>query len=94
MTLSRGTDLAVAKDALHRLLGGLTDPYPDYHLLRAVAPVYISEFGACFLTRYADCQQVLTSAVRCAGPYLVRRQPAGLAVPLRDPLPLSGDAEP
>ena len=37
----------------------LTDPYPDYHRLRALDPVHRSELGFWVLTRYRDVKQVL-----------------------------------
>lgn len=38
--------------------GGLADPYPHFHALRTLAPVYQSG-SVYFLSSYADCQQVL-----------------------------------
>lgn len=51
----------VARAAVLRLLAppGPRNPYPAYNLLRSYAPVYISEFGVCFVSRYAECRQVL-----------------------------------
>lgn len=38
---------------------GLEDPYPWYRHLRETAPVHHSATGAVFLTRFADCREVL-----------------------------------
>ncbi len=43
------------------------DPYPLYRELRDVAPVHRSSLGATFLTRHADCHQVLRDP-RCGKP--------------------------
>ena len=39
--------------------GGRADPYPMYHRLREVAPVYKSEIGPWVLTRYDHCYKIL-----------------------------------
>jgi cytochrome P450 len=38
---------------------GLADPYPHYHALRSLAPVYPLD-RVCFLSGYEECRQVLT----------------------------------
>lgn len=38
---------------------GIDDPTPYYHHLRRIAPVHHSATGAVFLSRYADCREVL-----------------------------------
>lgn len=43
------------------------NPYPLYEELRNIAPVHQSAIGATFLTRHADCQQVLRDP-RCGKP--------------------------
>jgi cytochrome P450 len=47
---------------LHELTqpSGREDPYPRYEAIRRQAPVALAEDGAIVLTRYADCQAVLT----------------------------------
>lgn len=40
------------------------DPYPYYSVLRALAPVYLADFGGssvCFASSYASCTEVLSS---------------------------------
>src|SRR5438093_8668156 len=57
-----------ADEVLHRLLGtaeGQRDPYPLYHRLRRLAPLHRSRLdGVRYVSRYADCRQVLLD-VRC-----------------------------
>ena len=38
------------------------DPYPLYHELRSLAPVYFSESGMCYVTSYEGCSTVFRSA--------------------------------
>ncbi|WP_328402075.1 cytochrome P450 [Streptomyces sp. NBC_00390] len=45
-------------DALTDVHSG--DPYPVYERLRATEPVYLCGTGSYLLTRYTDCQRVLT----------------------------------
>jgi cytochrome P450 len=50
-------------NVLARLMSpeGLADPYPHYHALRALAPVYKSG-NIYFLSGYAECRQVLNDS--------------------------------
>ena len=50
--------VATPDQLLGRLVSGMADPYPDYHALRAQAPVHRFS-NAWFLTRYADCSAVV-----------------------------------
>ena len=64
MTTSQTTDRAGAAEAVVRELffmpEGRADPYPRYHQLRELAPVFRSEtLQAWLLTRYDDCRAAL-----------------------------------
>ncbi|AUG82128.1 Putative cytochrome P450 [Kitasatospora sp. MMS16-BH015] len=63
------------------------DPYPPLAALRRVAPVYHQEeLDTRFLTRYADCQAVLTGSAFVVpdGAWLARERPEWLAHPAAD----------
>lgn len=64
MQTSEGTERAIAAEAVVRELfftpEGRADPYPRYHRLRELAPVFHSEtLHAWLLTRYDDCKAAL-----------------------------------
>ena len=64
MTVSESTDRAAAAEAVVRELfftpEGRADPYPRYHQLRELAPVFHSEtLQSWLLTRYDDCKAAL-----------------------------------
>jgi len=46
-------------DELLHTAEGQRNPYPLYHRLREIAPVYRAPWGTWFLTRYADCAAAL-----------------------------------
>jgi cytochrome P450 len=51
--------------ALGRLLSppGRQDPYPDYAVLRAHAPLYLARPDFCLVSGYAECQHILADPV-------------------------------
>ena len=38
-----------------------SDPYPLYHELRSLAPVFFSDTGMCYVTTYEGCSTVFRS---------------------------------
>jgi len=60
--------VSAADEALRELFGepeGVPDPYPLYHRIRELAPIYRSEVdGAWYVSRFEDCRALLND-LRC-----------------------------